>query len=211
MTAHNSDDAGLMMIEAVVAMTVLSIVTAITTTGIVGVLRQQQAAMAFTDAQTQAARAVQKVDGEIRYAGDMAVLSGTTARPDLPEPSLVWVAVDPASATSSLRCVALSLQDDTLQRREWAARPAAGAVAQTRPTTLVRGIRRIAGQQPFVVSGGLATSDGDGEPVQVSHAQTAELNLQVVAPGLATSRVLLQQFVALNSRQGTYTVAAQCF
>ena len=205
------DDAGVMMVEMVVVMTILSIITAIATTGIVGVYRQQRAAVAFTDAQTQAARAVQRIDSEIRYAGDMVVLSGTTARPELPDPSLIWVAVDPTSSTSGLRCVALSLTGTALQRRTWTARPAAGVVATTTPTTLVQGVQRITGQQPFVVSGGLTSSTGDGEPVLVSKAQTAELNVQVTAPNLATGRVLLQQFVALNSLQGTYTVATQCF
>lgn len=211
MTASEGDDAGVMMLELVVVMTILSIVGAIATTGIVGVYRQQRWAAAFTDAQTQAARAVQKIDGEIRYAGDMTVLSGATARPELPDPSLVWVAIDPTSAASSLRCVALSLKGAALQRREWAARPATVLIAQAVPTTLVQGVQTVTGQQPFVVSGGLASSSGDGEPVQVSAAQTADLNVQVVAPNLGTGRVLLQHFVALNSLQGTYTVATQCF
>lgn len=211
MTARERDDAGVMMIELVVVMTILSIVTAIATTGIVGVLRQQRAAVAYTDAQGQAGRAVQKLDAELRYAGDMTVLSGATARPELPDPSLVWVAVDPTSTTAGLRCVALSLKNNALQRREWAARPAAVAVAQVTPSTLAAGVQAVTGQQPFVVSGGLTTVTGDGEPVQVSKALTAELHVQVVAPNVATGRVLQQQFVALNSRQGTYAVATQCF
>lgn len=209
--AEPDDDAGVTMIELAVTVTIMSIVTVLATVGIIGVLRQQRAAVAFTDAQTQASRAVQNLDGEIRYAGDMVVLSGGTARADLPDPSLVWVAVDPTSATSSLRCVAVSLVNSTLQRREWAAYPAAGVVANLKATTLVQGIKAVAGQPPFEVTGGLDLSAGDGDPVEVSPAKAAELNLQVVAGDLTTSRVLLQRFSALNSRQGTYGVGSQCF
>jgi hypothetical protein len=50
--------------------------------------------------------------------------------------------------------------------------------------------------------------------VVVSTAKIAYLNLQVAAGDSAASpasRVILQQFTALNSLQGTYAVGTQCF
>jgi prepilin-type N-terminal cleavage/methylation domain-containing protein len=208
------DDAGVTMIELVVVLTLLSVVTMIATAGIVAVLRQQRAAVAYTDAQTQAARALQRLDGEIRYAGDMALFTGTTKRPELPDPSLVWVGANPNSSGSAVICAAVSLVGTSLQHRQWAAHPAAGAVAAVGPITLVQGVRTVSGQPPFAITGGPQTVISDGDPVVVSTAKTAYLNLQVAAgdsTASTASRVLLQQFTALNSLQGTYVVSTQCF
>jgi prepilin-type N-terminal cleavage/methylation domain-containing protein len=212
--ARPTDDAGVTMIELVVVLTLLSIVAMIGTAAIVGVLRQQRAAVAYTDAQTQAARALLRLDGEIRYAGDMAVYTGAAARSELPDPSLVWVGADPNSSTSGLLCDAVSVVGSRLQHREWVAHPAAGAVARVTPITLVQGIRTVGGQPPFAVGGGPQTVVNDGDSVVVSAAKTAYLNLQVAAGDSAAnpaSRVILQQFTALNSLQGTYAVGTQCF
>ncbi|WP_433303980.1 PulJ/GspJ family protein [Actinoplanes sp. CA-030573] len=203
-------EAGVTLIETVVVMTILSFLTAIVTTGIVGVLRQQRASVAFTDAQTQAARALQRLDAEIRYAGDIRLLSGATAKPMLPDPSVVWVAVDPDSSTSTLRCVAISLKNGALQRRQWATSPAGGAIAAAAPLTLVPGVSAVSGQPPFVVDDGLKTITGDGDPVIVRGAESVDVNLQVSSSGSA-GRALLQHFTALNSLQGGYSVSGQCF
>lgn len=210
---HNAEDprdAGVTLIETVVVMTILSFITAIVTTGIIGVLRQQRASVAFTDAQTQAARALQRLDGEIRYAGDIRLFAGATAKPALPDPSVVWVSVDPDSSTGALRCVAISLNNGSLQRRQWATSPATGAIAAAAPLTLVPGVTAIGGQQPFVVDDGVKTITGDGDPVIVHGAESVDVNLQVSSAGSA-GRAILQHFTALNSLQGGYSVSGQCF
>ncbi|GGQ85443.1 prepilin-type N-terminal cleavage/methylation domain-containing protein [Couchioplanes azureus] len=203
-------DAGVTLIEVMVAMTILSVITAMATTGIVGVLQQQRLATAYTDAQAQSGRAVLRLDREIRFAEDMELFSGTTARPELPDPSLAWVAVaGTATATPGLSCGAVSLKDGKLELRTWAA---SGTAAAAQPTILVEGVEAV-GAEPFEFEPEPATVPGDGSaPPPDEKPETVEFHLRVRLRGEASSRPLEQRFVAPNSyNQGTYAVGTECF
>ncbi|GGK05248.1 hypothetical protein GCM10010123_38850 [Pilimelia anulata] len=144
-------DAGITLIEVMVAMSVGAVVLAIALGGLVQMNRTSRLTAAAAGAQAAAATAFDRLDGELRYAAEVRVRSTPVAGVATPVLEYLTTAVDPAA------CHRLWVADGVLWRRYavLADRPAEPA------TALASGVAPIAGAAPFrVIDTGDDTPNG---------------------------------------------------
>jgi prepilin-type N-terminal cleavage/methylation domain-containing protein len=193
---HRLSDAGFTLAEVLVTLTVMSVVGAVVTGGIVYTARLNKATAAVGEAQAQVSRAFQRLDADLRYAVDMR----TAALPSIraADLSLVYVVSAPEH-----RCHALSLVGDRLQRSQWA------PGAMTRPVeVLAAGVSRTATAPPFTVAGG-SPSTGEDEEGGTGTPKVAVVTLTATATGASKSgrRELKESFPAPNTLRGPVGVS----
>ncbi|GAA2525658.1 PulJ/GspJ family protein [Pilimelia columellifera] len=180
-------DAGLTLIEILVAFGIMSVVLTIFTTGLVGLQRSLRVSEALAQAQTQVGQAFARLDAEIRYAGAVRAVSLTDAG-GATFPVLEWL----TTAGRVSRCYRLWLYDGQLYHRTW---NSAGSPGDTPPPrVLAAGLGDAA--EPFVVDPGPADSDA---PLKVTVSVVATAG----GVGQSRERQLHQTFVLPNTTLGT--------
>jgi prepilin-type N-terminal cleavage/methylation domain-containing protein len=139
------DDGGFTLVEIVVAMTIMGLVAAIFTTGVLQIYRTTGVNESRSIAQAQLSQALLRLDREVRYASYVGATSA--GRP--------YVEYLLAS-----QCVQLRLADGQLQRRSWAHdsaaprpsswQPIASQVSSSVPFTRVGATGALAHQRLIV-------------------------------------------------------------
>lgn len=103
-------DAGVTLIETLVALSLLGVVLTLFTAGVVPMYRAAERVESAGSAQAQLHAAFQRLDREVRYAYDVTPagnIGGT------------WYVEYRVSAAGAPTCVGLRLHDTQLQRRTW--------------------------------------------------------------------------------------------
>jgi prepilin-type N-terminal cleavage/methylation domain-containing protein len=180
------DDAGFTLIEVMVSMTLMTIVMAIVTGGIVTMYRTSARAEAGAQVQSALNAAFAKLDRDIRYAQRINA-------PTAPGTSYAVTFVT-LNAAGTPQCVQLSLPQTggTLVRRQWPQASTSADPATVRATVALQLAPMTAGANPFTVtSGGAGGSDFDRLRVQVN--STAGLTAR------GRTRSYDEQFTALNT------------
>jgi prepilin-type N-terminal cleavage/methylation domain-containing protein len=111
MAIRRGDDAGVTLLEVMVSMSVMAVVAAIFTAGIVGMYSTANGTEARATAQTQLSLALQRIDKQVRYA------SGVGREYSAGDDRYVEYLV---AGVTDARCYRLRLSNGRLQQRTWA-------------------------------------------------------------------------------------------
>jgi prepilin-type N-terminal cleavage/methylation domain-containing protein len=137
------DDAGFTLMELVISLTIMSVVMAIFTAGVLQQFGMYRATNAAAQAQREISQAFIRLDNELRYAAELRLLDAS---------SLAYM----ITADTAV-CHMLTLSNGRLQRQRWAPNAARGAVE-----ILASGVQPVDddpdGARPFAVIGGDVTS-----------------------------------------------------
>jgi prepilin-type N-terminal cleavage/methylation domain-containing protein len=188
------DDRGVTLVEVVVVLTIMSVIMAMVTAGIVQLSATYRRNTALVEAQTQVGRAFQHLDRELRYAVDLGTV--TLAAVPSAYPSLVYL----LTPDTGPACVGLSLEGDRFTQRRWAPTGSPGV-----PAVLASGVTAVAHTDPFVVPS--SAGGGDSDAGAAAQPKTAIITLDVTAGGItdARRRQLRETFIVPNSLYGPRT------
>jgi Tfp pilus assembly protein PilV len=195
---HGADrelaDAGVTLVDVMVAMALMSVVLVVVTTGIVDMYRTANHTETAADSQTRIQAAFNRLDRQIRYAERVAVDSSDTT---------FFLAEFAMKDSANVRqCVQLRLPKagGALTSRQWPA--ASGTTPTGTPTTIAADVTKPAATGPFVLTpAGKAGSsnvgsnfDRLGVKVSVksgtgSRVQTRDFDLQFTALNTVPSSV----------------------
>jgi type II secretory pathway pseudopilin PulG len=182
------DEAGVTLMELVVAMSLMTVVTTVFVTSMIQVYRSVNRTEVNATAQSQIHLTFQRLDREIRYASAI----GVPARSDSD-----WAVAYVSRASGTAVCTRLRLHADAatpeyaqLQRRTWTE----GSYATTRtawvPLASFVSVRAAEGSPPFA-------ADDEGE------FQRLRIRLTVQVPGAAVAPANTDvAFAALNAVRG---------
>jgi type II secretory pathway pseudopilin PulG len=185
------DDAGLTLIDVVVAMTLMSVVLMIVTTGVVDMYRTANRADTAADSQSRILAAFNRLDRQIRYAERIMVDDSDATH---------WVAEFSMKDSANVRqCVQLRLPKATggaLTSQQW---PAASSTTPTgTATTIAADVTRPSSAPFTLIPAGTANSNFDRLAVTVSvrtgsatgsRAQIRDFDLQFTALNTVASSV----------------------
>jgi type II secretory pathway pseudopilin PulG len=180
-TGRDRDDAGLTLIDVVVAMTLMSVVLVVVTTGIVDMYRTANHAETAADTQARILAAFNRLDRQVRYAERVMV--------DNSDPTYYLAEFAMKDTANVRQCVQLRLPRNTggaLTTRQW---PAASSATPTgTATTIAADVVRPTGAPFTLTSAGTANSNFDRLTVKVSvqtgtgsRAQVRDFDLQFTA------------------------------
>jgi prepilin-type N-terminal cleavage/methylation domain-containing protein len=190
-----ASDSGMTLLEIICTMAIMSVVMAMVTAGLVSFLRADRSTTALVDTQTRWGRVFGRLDKELRYAEDVAVVplagSGSTY------PSLVYL-----TTVTSARCAALSLAGGQLRYQQWPPGSGRGPV-----TVLATGVTVIAGQAPFSMTAGPTAAPGGTSPPAQPKGATIALLATSGGPAASSHRELRETFLAPNTLQGPHGAA----
>jgi type II secretory pathway pseudopilin PulG len=157
------DDAGITMIEIVVAMTIMMFVTAVVTTGMLQMYRASNRNQSAMTAQSQVQRAFVTLDKEVRYAEYISTPAkvGTTyfAEYQAPDDSCWELALLTAAVTTSN---GVTIPANTLVLRSWP-----GGTLAIR--VIASNVATVAASGPFIQAD---TSSLEGLEIQLKDAST---------------------------------------
>lgn len=178
-------DAGVTLLEVMVAMGIMSVVMAMATSAVITIHRAAARTESVSIAQSQLAIAFGRFDAEIRYA------SGISMPTDSPHPYVEYL----LTYDGTPRCTQLRVKTDAtvsiLQSRSWQPGSTPGADWNT----VANNVTLVAGRSPFV-----RTTPGASSPFQ-----RLRLLLEVaVGEGAVASRKRTDvEFTALNTSLST--------
>jgi type II secretory pathway pseudopilin PulG len=186
-------DAGITLIEVLVATGVMSIVMSVATACLIVLLRTDRSVAAMTEAQAQLGRTFHLLDREVRYAADLRTYQLAASSP---HPSLMWL-----STGDGAKCSAVSLINDRLQLQQWL--PGAGVGPAT---VLASGVYAIRGVPPFAVAGGGGLSSAGADPAVPASPKEATIAITAAAGGSVqlNQREFRETIVARNSIRGPH-------
>jgi Tfp pilus assembly protein PilW len=179
---RTGDDSGVTLIDVMVAMTLMSVVVAVFTAGIIDMYRSADHAGSTAEAQTRTVSAFNRLERQVRYA-ERITAPRLLANGDY----IVEFAMN--DSVNSLQCLQLRIpvNGGDLTVRQWTA----GSTPAKPATTIVTGITKPSAQ-PFTRKGaGTAGSNFDRLQVKVSTTAGSGRNKQTRAFDL--------QFTALNT------------
>jgi Tfp pilus assembly protein PilE len=175
-------EAGVTLLEVMVATAILNVVFAMFTTGIVVMYKSTRVSDSMALAQSQLHIAFQRLDREVRYASSVSAPSAVA------DGNGDWYVEYLSTYTGTETCTQLRLRTRSapplLQRRTWAAGGAPPNVWGTLASSVT------ASRPPFV----FIAADGNG-----AESQQLELHIIVSAPGSTKSRTSDIAFTAVNS------------
>jgi Tfp pilus assembly protein PilV len=178
------DDSGVTLIDVMVAMTLMSVLLAVFTAGIIDMYRTANRAESTAEAQTRTVAAFNRLERQIRYAERI------TKERLLPNNDYV-VEFAMNDSVNALQCIQLRIPENggDLTARQWTA----GSTPTKPATTVVTGITRPSPAEPPFTrkAAGSAGSNFDRLVVQVTTTVGGDRNEQTRAFDL--------QFTALNT------------
>jgi prepilin-type N-terminal cleavage/methylation domain-containing protein len=177
------DDRGVTLVEVLVSMSIMSIVGAMVTVGLVQIHRLTSRSEARSTAQSQVRLAMLRLDKEVRYAAAISQ-EGVVGNDQYAE-FLV------ANATSA-QCVQLRVSGGQLQRRTWTHQ-----ASPVRPTAWTPIASDVTSPRPFR----FIAPDGDVEYQRLEISLTSAVDAAVPNPAKGTKIT----FTALNSTRDTET------
>lgn len=113
---HGAGDAGVSLVELLVTMGIMSVVGVLFTGAILQIHRVTNAVEAMSRAQAQVRLALQRLDGEIRYAYG---ISAPTTAAEAANSGAWYVEFLRVDATTGEECRQLQLKDGRLRLRRW--------------------------------------------------------------------------------------------
>jgi len=183
-------DGGFSLAETLVVLAIMSVISAVFTTGVLQIYRVTSAAESGSITQSQLSQALLRLDNSLRYAYSIGAVHTEGSTPYV---EYLVMTAEPGQSSTAKRCVQLRLagsgaQDLQLQSRSWA------MVSPGSPSAwipLASSLSTVAGSTPFVRT----------QPTTAVNHQLLTLRLAAQSGSVTKTSVLT--FTALNTYAGT--------
>jgi len=183
-------DGGFSLAETLVVLGIMSVISAIFTTGVLQIYRATGAAESDSITQSQLSQALLRLDKSLRYAYSIGAVHTEGSTPYV---EYLVLTAEPGQSSNAKRCLQLRLagsgsQNLQLQSRSWAL---ASPGSPSAWVPLASSLSTVAGSAPFVRT----------QPTTAVDHQL--LTLRLAAQSGSATKTSVLTFTALNTRAGT--------